>query len=238
MFHPADRSIPVNLDYHFKRAIEINQAALTRIVAGIIALLAAQGAITRLPLPVYREIALALHKTDSAVRRLIVIAARKLTLPPLPPRPFPPGLVIHSKGPTTTRRMTFPLVDPRQHFSWTEADPAAGGPRIRTVSDPDPRSQFLRLFAKPKDDLASETETRQLRRRLAATEHALNNLAREAKRLARWRARRASATTPKFTAPLRPGPPPGRNKTAKSEIDTVLAECHGLAWDVLLEDTS
>jgi hypothetical protein len=242
MFQSPLRSIPVNLDHHFKRAVEINQAALTRIVAGIVALLAAHGAITRLPLPVYREIALALHKSESAVRRLIVIAARSLSVPLPSPRPFPPGLVIQSNGLTATRRLAFPLVDPRQHYDWTEADPAAGGPRIRIVGDPGPRAQFLRLFAKPADDRASETATQNLRRRVEAVNRALENLTREAKRLARWRARhatvRAVVTTPKILTPLRPGPPPGNNKTSKTEIDTVLRECHALAWDALRKDSS
>jgi hypothetical protein len=44
--------------------------------------------------------------------------------------------------------------------------------------------------------------------------------------------------SPKFTSPLRPGPPPGHRRKPKDEIDFVLKECHALARDVLGEDSS
>jgi hypothetical protein len=56
---------------------------------------------------------------------------------------------------------------------------------------------------------------------------------RDAKRLVRWRARPSLMTQPKFTSPLRPGPPPGNRKGGKEEVDHVLREYHGLAWDAL-----
>ena len=219
------------------RAIAINKQALTRIVAALVALLAAQGGVKRLPLPVYQMIARVLHPAESALRRLIVVAARKLVAPLSQVRPMPPGLVIARKaiGP-----LAFQLFDTRQHFGDREDDAAAiGGPRIRFVGDPDPRSQFLAKFAKPAtNEFSSETETLRLRRRLEAVKRALDNLSREARRMARWRARRRAMTHPTFITPLRPGPPPGQRKHAKHEINHVLRECHGLAWDVLVADTS
>ncbi len=231
------------------RAIEINKEALTRIVAALVALLAAQGGVKRLPLPVYRLIARILHPTESALRRLIVVAARKLVVPMPQIRRMPPGLAIAGKG---TGPLAFQLFDTRQHFGDLEDDIGddsddnsadeggqSGGPRIRVVGDPDPRSQFLAKFANPADNnLSSETETARLRRRLETIKRALDHLPREARRMARWRARRAAMAHPKFTTPLRPGPPPGRRKDGRHEIDYVLRECHGLARAVLAEDTS
>jgi len=76
------------------RAIEINQAALTRIVAALIAMvgLTAQGALARLPRPLYRAALRVLRPAESAVRRLIVIAARGIVVKPRAVRPMPEGL--------------------------------------------------------------------------------------------------------------------------------------------------
>jgi hypothetical protein len=73
---------------------------------------------------------------------------------------------------------------------------------------------------------------------VAAVKTALANLPRQARRLVRWRARRAMMQSPKFVSPLRPGPPPGHRKKPKDEIDFVLRECHALAWDAISCDTS
>ena len=77
-----------------------------------------------------------------------------------------------------------------------------------------------------------------LTRRLQALKSALENLPRQAKRLARWRLRRDAIPNPKFKSPLRPGPPPGHRKKKMHEIDEVLSECHWLAWDATRLDTS
>jgi hypothetical protein len=77
-----------------------------------------------------------------------------------------------------------------------------------------------------------------LSRRLQALKSALDNLPRQARRLARWRVRREKMPNPKFKSPLRPGPPPGRRKRQIHPIDEILADCHALAWDALKSDTS
>ncbi len=219
------------------RAIEINREALTRIVAALVAVLAAQGGAARLPLPVYRLIARALRPAESAVRRLIVIAARGLEVSLPPVRPLPPGLVIAGKG---GGRVSFQLFDTRRHLSEFEVDRSdlRAGPRIRVVDDVDPRSQFLALFDRPADGLSSAAEAVLVSRRVATLQQALDHLPRQAKRMARWIKRRALQKSPKFRSPLRPGPPPGRRKRSKDEIDEVLTECHALAWDALRTDTS
>ena len=77
-----------------------------------------------------------------------------------------------------------------------------------------------------------------LTRRLQAVKLALDDLPRQARRLARWRVRRENAQSPKFKSPLRPGRPPGHRRKAVHEVDAVLAECHGLACDAMRPDTS
>jgi hypothetical protein len=77
-----------------------------------------------------------------------------------------------------------------------------------------------------------------LSRRLQALKLALEDLPRQARRLARWRVRRETAKNPKFKSPLRPGPPPGHRRKKVHEVDEVLAECHWLARDAMKPDTS
>ena len=221
----------------WERAILVNREALLRILAGFVALLAAFHGELRLPLGVYRTVALGLFKSETAVRRLIVIAARGLTVALQPRCPMPPGLVIQGRG-ETSRPMAFPLFDTRVSYSWDETPPAVTGPRIRMVDAPSPHAQFLALFNRPAIGLSSEAATTALRRRLAATLAALGNIPREAIRMARWKARRLAMANPKFTSPLRPGPPPGRDKHSKADIDLILRECHALAFDALRIDSS
>jgi hypothetical protein len=77
-----------------------------------------------------------------------------------------------------------------------------------------------------------------LSRRLQILKSALDDLPRQARRMARWRMRREIMKSPKFKSPLRPGPPPGRRKRHIHPIDEILADCHALAWDAMKTDTS
>jgi hypothetical protein len=219
------------------RAVAVNREALQHIVAGFVALLAAFEDQLRLPLGVYRTVALGLFKSETAVRRLIVIAARGLTVPVQPRRPMPAGLVIRSQG-QPTRPMAFQLYDSRVHYSWIEEPSLIKGPRIRMVDAPSPHALFLARFKQPPSNLSSEAATLTLRRRLDATLRALENIPREARRMARWQARRLAMDNPKFTSPIRPGPPPGRDKHSKADIDLILRECHALAFQAQQVDTS
>ncbi len=221
----------------WERAVAVNREALSRIVAEFAALLAAFAGVLQLPLGIYRTVALGLFKAETAVRRLIVIAARGLSVAVKPQRPMPVGLVIERKG-ETSRPMAFPLFDARVPYSWVEEPQRITGPRIRMVHAPDPRAQFLALFKRPAGGFCSEAATTHLRRRLDATLAALGNIPRDAIRRARWTARRLALANPKFTSPLRPGPPPGRDKPSKADIDIILRECHALAFDAQRVDTS
>src|SRR3954454_16882183 len=97
------------------RAIEINQSALSRIVAALIAMvgLAAQGAEARLPPPLYHAALRVVRPAESAVRRLIVMAARGLVVKPHAPRPKPAGVQFGKRD----DRPSFRLFDARNRFS-------------------------------------------------------------------------------------------------------------------------
>ncbi len=223
------------------RVIERNQAALSRIVAMLIAMveMGSGAMVVRLPPSLYRAVSRMLLPTESAVRRLIAIAARGLKAKPALIRPMPKGLAFAAKG---GGQIAFQLFDTRQRFSRASRRRAIATviPRIHIFAD----SPLVPLFHTPRpveipipepDDSVDATR---LGRRLAAVRMALDNLPRQARRLARWKARRDRMQKPAFLSPFRPGPPPGHRKEAIEEIDFVLRECHGLARDAPHEDTS
>jgi hypothetical protein len=217
------------------RAIEINRTALARIVAEIFAVLGlvAGGTLDHLPRGLYLAAERLLRPAESALRRLIVIAARGLVVKPRPKRPMPKGLVIVSKG---AKIMPFRLFDRRTVFDFI----ASENPlfvKVKTT-DSNPFNPFRSHYQPPPAEQDSGSHALHLCRRLAAVAHALETLPRQAQRLARWTERRKTMERPKFTAPLRPGRPPGYRKTPTAEVDFVLQECHALAWDVIREDTS
>ena len=71
-----------------------------------------------------------------------------------------------------------------------------------------------------------------------AIKGALENLPRQAKRLARWQARPMEARRPRLATPLRPGRPPGHRKRQTHEVDEILKECHWLALNLPVPNTS
>jgi hypothetical protein len=221
------------------RAIEINQTALARIVAALIAMvgLQAEGALPKLPRPLYRAALSVLRPAESAVRRLIVIAARGVVVKPQAIHPMPAGLALGRRG----GAMSFQLFDARKRFGVRRRDRiATGGPRVLTFGAGPLVPLFQRrpaVLAEPKRD-DGEVSAARLSRRLQAIKLALENLPRQAHRLARWQARRDRMTHPKFKSPLRQGLPPGHRKEPKGEVDFVLRECHALARDALREDSS
>jgi hypothetical protein len=222
------------------RAIERNSDALRGIVAALFAMLEAAGGATvaRLPRPLHRAVLSVLRPAESAVRRLIVIATRGLVVKPVPARPMPAGPIGRGGG----SRLSFRLFDPRKRFApqRREIGPRAI-PRIH-IFGRDPRVIALwaspppAASAPPPDD--GRINSRRLFLRLQAVKHALDDLPRQARRLARWRARREKVPSLRFRSPLRPGRPPGHRRIPVHDVDRVLAECHGLARDALAPDTS
>ena len=86
------------MDWDF--AIERHREPLLRIVVGLFAMigLTENGAVERLSRPLYRLVLGILRPAESAVRRLIIVAARDIVVEPSPKRPFPAGRVIARKG--------------------------------------------------------------------------------------------------------------------------------------------
>jgi hypothetical protein len=215
------------------RAIERNSLALRGIIATLFAML---GNVTteRLPHSVYRAVLRVLRPAESAMRRLVVIAARGLVVKPAASRPMPKQPIRKGAG----THLVFQLFDPRKNFedNTTRALPRihifGHDPRVAAIWAARPRVQTA---APPDDGLVN---ARRLIRRLHALKSALDNLPRQARRLARATLRRAKIPSLKFKSPLRPGPPPGHRRKKLHEIDEILTECHGLAWDALREDTS
>ena len=222
-------------------AIKRNSKALKAIIEVLFALLGLDGtdAASRIPRSLHSAALSVLRPAESAVRRLIVIAARGVVVKLAPSRPMPKG---HKIGKASTPRPSFQIFDPRKRLKPVRVMRVIRlVPRIH-VFGPDPR--VAALFpapqpviepAPPPDGLVSAAR---LHRRLNALKLALDDLPRQAKRLMRLQQRRKASPWPKSTSPLRPGHPPGYRRKPIHEVDEVLIECDGLAWDAMKPDTS
>ena len=226
------------------KAIERNSEALKGIVEALFAMLglAEETLLERIPQPLHRAVLRVLRPTESAVRRLIVIAARNVVVKVAPSRPMPKGQMIGKGG--GHRLPSFRLFDTRKDF------PELRQRRIKYAKHP-PRILFfgddcrvdslwpapppVAVPTLPPDGLVNAAR---ISRRLQALKLALEDLPRQARRMARWRMRRETAKTPTFKSPLRPGYPPGHRKKPVHEVDKVLSECHWLAWEAMKPDTS
>jgi hypothetical protein len=217
-------------------AIKRNSEALIGIVVELFAMLGIAPA--RIPQDLHRTVLRVLRPAESAMRRLIVIAARNVVVKLAPSRSMPAGKVIGKGG---NSRPSFQLFDPRKNFNRSRRPTFSRiGPRIH-VFGYDPR--VVALFPAPPPVVEPPpppdglVNAERLSRRLQALKSALDDLPRQVKRLARWRLRRETAPHPKFKSPLRPGRPPGHRRKPTHEVDEILIECHGLAWDALKPDT-
>ncbi|HEX7110672.1 MAG TPA: hypothetical protein VF224_15660 [Aestuariivirga sp.] len=210
-------------------AIKRNSEALKGIVAELFAMLglAGEATVSRIPQPLHRAVLRVLWPAESAVRRLIIIAARGLVvkLPAAPPisRPMPAGPIKKGGG---SRLPSFQLFDTRKNFAELRQH------RVKFMRNP-PRIHFypydtlrppITHPVSPPDGLVG---AERLTRRLQALKLALEDLPRQARRLARWRVRREAMPSPKFRSPLRPGPPPGHRRKPVHQIDEVLIEATG-----------
>jgi hypothetical protein len=235
-------NIPPPPTFDWARAIERNRDALNAILAALFAMLGleAGGTLGRIERGVHRAVLRVLRPAESALRRLIVIAARGLVVKPVASRPMPKGGIAGKGG--GARRPSFPLFDPRKRFAHQRRRSGRrGNPRITTFrvdawGDPVwTSSDDGRPATPPNDGCVDATR---LSRRLEALKLALTDLPRQAKRLVRARARREKVPSLRFKSPLRPGRPPGYRQKLTHEVDEVLVECHALARDVERLDTS
>ena len=253
--------------------IDRNRAALTSVVAGLIAMVrrgrqspatgfAGEPASEADPRPIlprrlHRAVLRLLRPAEAAARRLIIVAARGLVVPPLGSRSAKagspagnagkPGLTM---GLPPSRKMSrrapaLPLFDPLPSWNRRARPAALGVPRISVpgFSRPFP----IPLPLSPEDAV----DATRLALRLAALACALDDLPDHARRFARRRARQAPAAAGvqdgeaappvRFRRrwPLRPGRPTGWRRRPSHEVHEVLNDVHGLAfWALESPDTS
>jgi hypothetical protein len=224
-------------------AIKRNSEALQGIIDALFALLGLDGtdAASRIPRSLHSAVLGVLRPAESAVRRLIVVAARNVVVKLSPSKPMPVGKKIGKGGGNSLP--SFQLFDPPKRMKPIRVMKSRRAePRVRFLDWYDPR--VVALFPPPRpvvipppppDGLASATR---LHRRLKALKSALDDLPRQAKRLVRWQERRRVAPEFKSTSPLRPGRPPGYRRKPIHEVEEVLAECDWLADTAMRPDTS
>jgi hypothetical protein len=224
-------------------AIKRNSKALKGIIQVLFALLGLDGtdAASRIPRSLHSAVLAVLRPAESAVRRLIVVAARNVVVKLAPSRPMPKGKVIGKGG--GNRTPSFQLYDPPRRMKPI---------RVRKVRRAEPRIRFLDWYdprvaalfparppvvepPPPPDGLAGATR---LHRRLQALKLALDDLPRQAKRLVRWQMRRRASQEFESTSPLRPGHPPGYRRKPIHEVEEVLADCDWLADWAMKPNTS
>ncbi len=181
-----------------------------------------------LPRHLYAAILLILRPCESAIRRLIIIAARGLVLKPRVSRSFPAGVTSFAET-GIIRAPVFQLIDPLKDFSLDVFD-----------NDPQSSSGFTAPFDtalayQQAQRAALPVNAALLFNRLRAMRLALNDLPRQARRLARWQARQDLALKantpyrPMRMSPFRPGPPPGYRRKDIHQVDAVLKDVHYFA---------
>jgi hypothetical protein len=228
----------------WNRVIERNSERLFTVVATLVSMVRVHGGgiAAFLPRHVYSAALILLRPAESAVRRLIIIAARGLVLKLKlgAARKFPKGIALHTSA---DRVPAFCLIDPLKRFAPEDFEWGKSKQQVL------PRISVPGLFdpvfpAQPVLDNDEMVESAALGRRVQALRFALDHLPQQARRLARWKARRklerqAEMPKPGRMSPFRPGYAPGYHRHKPQEIDDILSECHHFAreaWDA--PDTS
>jgi hypothetical protein len=215
--------------------------------------------IERVSKPVYREVLGILRKAESAVRRLIVAAARDIVVEPKEPRPAKPRAKDSGKDKAKADGEAKPRRKRRPLFNLFDALKRVGRrfkkkkrqiePRIQVVDiGNDPLIPLYLVYQQQEPPPPAVVEkvddgmvnAANLVRRLVAVVDALQDIPRHAMRLARWHAQPKEERRPERWSPLRPGRPPGYRQRAKHEVDEILKECDWLArlGNPPLDDTS
>jgi hypothetical protein len=230
---------------NWDQIVERNRERLLAVLAPLLAVLGFdQRRRLEMPRHFYRSWLILLRPAESAVRRLIVMAARGIVVRLGAARGFPAGLALKLRLAATEADAehiaAFGLIDPLKRFApadfeWSAAWGKEWGkeqviPRISVPGLFDPL--FPELVPVPERD--DPIDTAALLRRIAALKQALDNLPRQARRLARWKARselarKAGVRKPGRLSPMCPGFAPGLHRTDRREIDEILADCHHFA---------
>ncbi len=125
-----------------------------------------------------------------------------------------------------SRIPSFALLDPLKHFSLEDFNQNAN-PHTSFSSSWDP-SDFATSLSQPDEPINASL----LFSRMRALRDALSDIPKQARRLARWQARRditLKAKRPTRISIFRPGLPPGWRQRSIHAVVDVLRECHGLA---------
>ena len=203
--------------------IDVNRTALLHIVAGLVAMLPddATAGITR---ALHLSVAAILRPAEAAMRRLIVIASVGVEAAPRRRRSMPAGGIPGRRGDGEAAAV-FGLFDPRRRVGPPpQKHPKGRGPDVIVIGVDEPVFEPERT-ASP-DEIV---DAGRLRRRVDALIGALEDVPKQARRLARVLASERS----KFRRPMRPGRPPGHREGGKRPVDEVLADCHHFALEVL-----
>jgi hypothetical protein len=175
-----------------------------------------------------------LRAAESAIRRLVVIAAREIVVEPRPAGARPDFVALRNGNEPAAapiRIPSFPLLDPLKRYSFKPPRRYSKSfPRICVPGFTDPAPIPEKPVVSPNDPV----DATGLCRRLLSSRRALANLPREARRLARWKARdKIKPGRRRVVPPLRIGRPPGGRKHPVHAVDHILKECQALALDVL-----
>ncbi|GAB4359986.1 MAG: hypothetical protein Kow0026_21960 [Oricola sp.] len=242
---------------NWQKAIERNREALRLVVAALFALVGldaetACGGQTAapvlpsatLPRRLCNHVRRVLRAAEAAVRRLVVIAATGIEATVRPARALKArdtrggdaARIPSSRGKGRVAGDAaippFPLIDPLKRFGSGPGRPLPNSvPLVTFLGGAGP-------WPEPGPDRSAHGDdglpAAALCRRLLALKAALDDLDGQARRLARWKARRdAGRLRARRLSPMRPGWPPGYRKRGRHDVDEVLKECHRLAvWAV------
>ena len=215
-------------------AIDRNRAALLRVVAALFAMAGLADDIEApallLPRHLRNAVLRLLRPAESAARRLIVIAARGLTVRPRPTGNGFDAKAFGDNGGKAPRKPAFALFDARKAFpARPPVRRSRTVPRICVVGLTDPAPLRNDRFLMPQDPM----DALHIACRLRALKGALDDISGQARRLVR---RQAAPALPRKTArlsPLRPGHPPGHRRRPLHPVDWLLPECDALARHAL-----
>ena len=214
-------------------AISKNRQALANLVAGLFLLAGWQKGTPQpevlAPLTL-RRLRTLLPKLEAALRRLIVLYVKTRHITPKaaasPPFPLPDFAQFdrHASG----RAGAFNLFDPRKPLRFVTEEEASGAQPLDVhQTELDPSVESL--------ETSGLVSCQTTLKRLAALDHALRTLPRQARRLVREMEKRKSAPSGLASVgPIRPGIPPGLCRQSTDDADHVLRECHGLVRDLAL----
>ena len=213
----------------WRLAIRRNREALAQIINHLLAMAGLSAAASERPQALSanlrRQILLVLRPAESALRRLIVIAACGMK-----PRSYvvgtPPDFSSLQLR-KTDKVPLFPLYDRRKRFDAASITHNAM-PRLSVPGLVEP---IALMKLEPRQFNAGQNV--RLLARLCALNHALRTLPEQARRLMRHEAKRRQLVAgTKSVPPLRPGAPPGCRKRSLHPVDDILKECHALARDI------